>query len=196
MRSSAAVDRTLFSNSQFIALTLKRYYVYVIVLADCSALNQSARFGRARLDSARLGWFRTRSCLVSSHLPLALLFHFVSRVSPHRLFVAWARWQEQRQFVEKNSSEKWESREIISGGAFLRKCGVLKRAICRPFLGIDNRYYNYQELLLKSPQFYNPDLTLSINDEKCWVQATVQRILTQTVGIRTNVGGYLLTTYN
>lgn len=67
----AAVDRTLFSNSQFIALTLKRYYVYVIVLADCSALDQSARFGRARLDSARLGWFRTRSCLISSHLPPA-----------------------------------------------------------------------------------------------------------------------------
>lgn len=92
MHSSATVDRSLFSNSQFIALTLKRYYVYVIVLADCSALDQSARFGRARLDSARLGWFRTRSCRVSSHLPL--LFHFVSRVSPHRLFVAWARWQE------------------------------------------------------------------------------------------------------
>lgn len=68
MRSSAAVDHTLFSNSQFIALTLKRYYVYVIVLADCSALDQSARFGRARLDSARLGWFWTRSCRVSSHL--------------------------------------------------------------------------------------------------------------------------------
>lgn len=76
MRSSAAVDRTLFSNSQFIALTLKRYYVYVIVLADCSALDQSARFGRARLDSARLGWFRTRSCRVSSHLGALVSFCF------------------------------------------------------------------------------------------------------------------------